>query len=499
MKYIITIIISLFLITGTCFAQIFPNVPVDTIVKDNYYNYRSLVKYDANGYLHIVNTRQYDVQSSTREIFYRTNKTGSFVTTQVTSNSIDDNYATIDFDRNGKVHIGWERRDAGNNFQVIYTNNRNVSSGFGDSVWITTGGANKATPFMCAGKKDSLVHFVYFTFVGSVQDTAYYRNYNYVTGVLSPEYRLGPAEAGGENDIAVASDTNNVVHIFYATNGTLSTSALKYFTFQSGILTEVPTGVTSYVEYPEIVLNPRFNTLHIIYRQSTDKRIYLISRSSSGVLSTPYAITAAGLGNPSYWRAMGTDNVEGRLFVTYQNSTAPAPKGFFLVHGIPGSSFSPPITVWNDSVGYVGRGSSSVTAYGYGNITVAFDPTAVRNSLVCSDIYLKRGNLFPSSVNDPVENISGYKLKGNFPNPFNPSTSIQFAVPNTSVIKIYIFDITGREAALVLNKVLIKGEYNVLFDASGLPGGTYFCKLTASDLTTSGNIFSDTKSMIYVK
>lgn len=475
------------------FSQGYLNFPVDTIAKDGFYNYRSLVKFDRNNKIHIVNTRQFDVQSNTRDIFYHNNVSGSFVTTRITNNSIDDNYATLDFDSQNYVHIGYEERDASNLFQIIYKNNR--SGNFGDSIWITTGGQNKATPYMCVGKNDSLVHFAYFTFVSSVQDYAYYRNYNYITGVLSPEYLLGPAEAGSENDIEIIADTNGVINIFYATNGTLSTSALKSFRFQSGVITEQPTGVNAYVEYPCITLERSANKIHVIYRQSTDRRIYLITKNPDGTFTSPVAISPANIGYPSYWRAIDFDDA-GRLYVTYQNSntTGGAPKGFFLLHGIPGSAFSQPILVWEDSTAtYIGKGSSSVAARGNGIITVAFDPTISRNGNVCSDIYLKSGILNITNAEIQKEKISSFKLEQNFPNPFNPSTKIRFSVLNTvESVSLKIFDVMGKEVAVLHKGRLSAGDYELDWNASGFSGGTYFCVLKAGE-------FRDTKKMLLLK
>lgn len=174
MKNLIRYILFCIVIPYSLNSQGYLNFPIDTIVRDSFFNYRSMIKFDAAGFIHLVNTRQYDTPSNTRDIFYRTNKTGSMVVTRVTDNNIDDNYATFGFDLQQNVHIGWERRDGSNIFQLMYSNNR--GGNFSDPVWITTGGLNKATPFMAVGR-DSLTHFVYYTFVTG-QDNAFYRTYN---------------------------------------------------------------------------------------------------------------------------------------------------------------------------------------------------------------------------------------------------------------------------------------------------------------------------------
>ena len=468
-------------------AQSYLNFPQDTIVKDEFYNYRCMTRFDAAGKIHMVNSRQLGTNSATREIFYRNNVSGSFVTTRVTDNAVDDNYAVLGFDYQGFVHIGWEKRDESNNFQLIYANNRNGN--FNNTVWITTGGVNKATPFMATGK-DSTVHFVYYTYATG-NNNAYYRNYNFITNTLGPETLLGAGSTGSENDIEIAVDNNNKIHIIYCTNTGIGGGALKYFTNEGGTLTEISTGISANGEYPDITIDNN-NVINIVYRFSTDKRLYVLRRTAgAGAFAAPVAITPAGLGNPAYWRAIDTDD-NGRLYVTFQNSTAPAPKGFFLVHGT-GSSFAAPILIFEDSTAsYIGRGSSSVAARGNGEIAVTFDPTASRNGEVVSDIFLKKGTLTITGIEPSIETVEGYLLEQNYPNPFNPSTVINFTLPSSGFVKLKIYNSIGKDVETLVNENLSSGSYSVNFNASNLSGGVYFCKLETAN-------FFETKKMILIK
>jgi hypothetical protein len=484
------ILISIYILFScvSLHAQSYLNFPIDTLVKDNFFNYRNMARYDANGKLHMVNSRQLGTASDTREIFYRNNVSGIFVTTRITNNAVDDNYAVVGFDAQNFVHIGWERRDALNNFQLIYANNR--SGTFLDTTWITTGGVNKATPFMAVGK-DSTAHFVYYTYATG-NNNAYYRSYNFITKVLGPEVLLGSGSTGSENDIEVAVDNNNKIHIIYTTNVSINGGALKYFTNESGTLAEINTGISANGEYPDIIIS-NTNVVNIVYRFATDKRLYVLRRNAGvgNPFDTPVAITPSGLGNPSYWRGLSTD-ANGRLYVTFQNSTAPAPKGFFLVHGT-GSNFVAPILVFEDSTGtYLGRGSSSVAAKGNGEIAVTFDPTVVRNGEVASDLFLKSGTLTLTSIENTNTITSDFTLSQNYPNPFNPNTVINFTLPSSGFVKLKVFNSLGKEVETLVNENLGKGSYSVDFNASHLSGGVYFYKLE-----TSG--FSETKKMILIK
>ncbi|NOX65718.1 MAG: T9SS type A sorting domain-containing protein [Chlorobi bacterium] len=84
------------------------------------------------------------------------------------------------------------------------------------------------------------------------------------------------------------------------------------------------------------------------------------------------------------------------------------------------------------------------------------------------------------------------QLYRNFPNPFNPSTTIEYQIPrNGGLVKLKVYDITGQEIAKLVNKEQAMGKYKVVFDASRLSSGVYFYRLQFS----SNNDRSFTKSM----
>lgn len=72
----------------------------------------------------------------------------------------------------------------------------------------------------------------------------------------------------------------------------------------------------------------------------------------------------------------------------------------------------------------------------------------------------------------------GFSLEQNYPNPFNPATNINYTVGMTSVISISVYDMTGKEVAVLLNESKPAGRYSVEWDAANMPSGVYFYKLT---------------------
>ncbi len=103
-----------------------------------------------------------------------------------------------------------------------------------------------------------------------------------------------------------------------------------------------------------------------------------------------------------------------------------------------------------------------------------------------------------------------YELYQNYPNPFNPSTTIRYQVPSASNVTLKVFDLLGRELALLVNERKNPGTYEVQFDGSKLSSGVYFYRMSALPLAgrdlvpangrdgTAGR-FSQTRKMMLLK
>lgn len=86
----------------------------------------------------------------------------------------------------------------------------------------------------------------------------------------------------------------------------------------------------------------------------------------------------------------------------------------------------------------------------------------------------------------------GYNLSQNYPNPFNPTTKIKFALPQSSFIRLAIYDALGKEIETLVSKQLSSGSYEADWNASKQTSGVYFYTLTTNE-------FTDTKKMLLVK
>jgi photosystem II stability/assembly factor-like uncharacterized protein len=85
-----------------------------------------------------------------------------------------------------------------------------------------------------------------------------------------------------------------------------------------------------------------------------------------------------------------------------------------------------------------------------------------------------------------------FTLEQNFPNPFNPKTTIRFSIPSSSRITLKVYNVLGKEVATLIDQPLESGEHVVNFDAANLASGIYFYQLQAGD-------FVQTKKMIVQK
>jgi len=97
-------------------------------------------------------------------------------------------------------------------------------------------------------------------------------------------------------------------------------------------------------------------------------------------------------------------------------------------------------------------------------------------------------NTVEVDVNIPIK----FSLEQNYPNPFNPTTSIKYTINSKQNVQLSVYNVLGKEIALLVNEEKPAGNYEFNFDASNLSSGVYFYELRAGD-------FVDMKKMILIK
>ncbi len=104
--------------------------------------------------------------------------------------------------------------------------------------------------------------------------------------------------------------------------------------------------------------------------------------------------------------------------------------------------------------------------------------------------YLLGGSL--TSVKETGSVPMQFSLSQNYPNPFNPSTTIRFALPKSAYVTLKIYDLLGQEIETLVNEKLLAGEYDLLWNAAGLPSGVYLYRIRADE-------FVETKKLVLLK
>jgi hypothetical protein len=96
-------------------------------------------------------------------------------------------------------------------------------------------------------------------------------------------------------------------------------------------------------------------------------------------------------------------------------------------------------------------------------------------------------------INKLNENIPReYGLEQNYPNPFNPETYIRYDLPEESHVKLIIYNVLGKEIAVLVNENLNVGTYSVDWNAGDCPSGIYFYRIETEN-------FTNTRRMVLVK
>jgi hypothetical protein len=87
-----------------------------------------------------------------------------------------------------------------------------------------------------------------------------------------------------------------------------------------------------------------------------------------------------------------------------------------------------------------------------------------------------------------TETATKFQLLGAHPNPFNPTTTISYAIPEAAHVTLTVFDISGRLVTTLIDGYRDAGTHEVTFDGSNLPSGIYIYSLTAGSSVASGKM-----------
>ena len=156
------------------------------------------------------------------------------------------------------------------------------------------------------------------------------------------------------------------------------------------------------------------------------------------------------------------------------------------------------------AVGYSGSGHDTARVYKTTDNGITwnqvFQKVGIIYSVACtqSNVFLgcDSGNVMSSGLIgiQPIstEIPKNFSLGQNYPNPFNPTTDINISIRESGNVKVTVFDVSGKEVAVLVNQIMKPGIYKVDFNASNLTSGVYFYRIVSSS-------FTETKKMVLVK
>jgi hypothetical protein len=96
------------------------------------------------------------------------------------------------------------------------------------------------------------------------------------------------------------------------------------------------------------------------------------------------------------------------------------------------------------------------------------------------------------AVRESGREATKYALHNNYPNPFNPSTTIRYTLPKAQFVTLKIFNLAGQEVVILVNRQQDAAEHSIQWQAENLPSGVYMYRLQAGE-------FSETKKMILMR
>jgi photosystem II stability/assembly factor-like uncharacterized protein len=139
---------------------------------------------------------------------------------------------------------------------------------------------------------------------------------------------------------------------------------------------------------------------------------------------------------------------------------------------------------WNSFTGLTSRSLKAVSFFGVNNGFAVGDSGKILHTNNGGGVVVDVGK---ESGVAPKEFLLGQ----NYPNPFNPTTNFRFTIAGLRFVSLKIYDILGREVAILVNEEKPAGSYSVQWDATNFPSGVYFYRVTAKG-------FSETKKLLLI-
>ncbi|MDD5361304.1 MAG: T9SS type A sorting domain-containing protein [Ignavibacteria bacterium] len=330
-------------------------------------------------------------------------------------------------------------------------------------------------------------------------------------GVQGSDPAIGP---NGEVYVVWVGGTTSINSIFFNKSTTGGASFGTEKIIAQGILPNIII-TSSNVTFPSIATDitggPRNGYVYVTWCDSRngDPDIFIMNSTNGGDnWSIPVRVNNDVIGNGKLqcWPWISV-NEEGKIAILYYDSRNGASNNIieawlarstdggqtFVNEKLSAVSFTatwPNVEVrFGDYINVDYKGSKIVPVW-----------TDLRAGGSDMDIYTAVVDIALGVRNLSTQTPSKYILQQNYPNPFNPATKIKFSITengkskigNEFITSLKVYDVTGKEVAVLLNESLQPGTYEAVFDGSSLNSGVYFYRLISGD-------FKETKKMLLIK
>ncbi len=137
---------------------------------------------------------------------------------------------------------------------------------------------------------------------------------------------------------------------------------------------------------------------------------------------------------------------------------------------------------WNQIAFVEGNGTTTkIHSYSFTDNNVSEGKYQYRLKQIDFDGTFKYSDVVEVTVTLPDK----YTLEQNFPNPFNPTTTIKYSIPASGFVSLRVYNLLGQEVATLVNENKKAGSHSVVFNASSLSSGVYICKIIAGHFTST--------------
>lgn len=196
-----------------------------------------------------------------------------------------------------------------------------------------------------------------------------------------------------------------------------------------------------------------------------DLHAVIFNRSGTGIITGENGVifrTSDGGKSWHYISPIQFKNLNSVLFTDDLNVISAGNKGTMIFSEDAGVSWQKINLITNNNILSLNYDGAGIYAFGE-NGSILYSE---------KDIILQSAEIFKNKKS--VKSISSLT---NYPNPFNPVTQISFSIPRRGFVNIKVYNILGKEVAILLNDIRKEGKYHIEFNGSDLPGGLYFCRM----------------------